>query len=40
MAQGVLSFQYEEEKKDSGITALAGLPVYLDFGFSIGKGDL
>ncbi len=27
MAQGVLSFKYEEEKKDSGMTALAGLPV-------------
>jgi hypothetical protein len=26
----VLSFKYEEEKKDTGMTALAGLPVYLD----------
>jgi hypothetical protein len=30
MAQGVLSYKYEEEKTDSGMTALAGLPVYLD----------
>ena len=30
MAQGVLPFKYEEEIKDSGMTALAGLPVYLD----------
>ena len=30
MAQGLLPFTYEEEKKDTGMTALAGLPVYLD----------
>ena len=30
MSQGVLPFQYEEEKKSSGMTALAGLPAYLD----------
>jgi hypothetical protein len=30
MAQGVLPFKYEEEKRESGMTALAGLPVYLD----------
>ena len=30
MAQGVLSFQYEAEKSNSGMTALAGLGVYLD----------
>ena len=30
MAQGVLPFKYEEEKKTTGMTALAGLPVYLD----------
>lgn len=30
MAQGVLPFKYEEENKDSGMTALGGLPVYLD----------
>jgi hypothetical protein len=26
MAQGFLAFKYEEEKKDTGMTALAGLP--------------
>jgi len=30
MTQGVLPFKYEEEKTDSGMTALAGLPIYLD----------
>lgn len=30
MAQGVLPFKYEEEKNSSGMTALAGLPLYLD----------
>ena len=30
MSQGVLGFKYEEEKHDTGMTGLAGLPVYLD----------
>jgi hypothetical protein len=30
MAQGVLSFKYEEAKRETGMTGLAGLPVYLD----------
>src|SRR5450631_4272962 len=30
MAQGVLPFKYEAEKNWSGMTALAGLPTYLD----------
>ncbi len=30
MTQGVLPFKYEEEKDSSGMTALAGLPLYLD----------
>lgn len=30
MPQGVLAFQYEEEKRESGLTGLAGLPMYLD----------
>jgi len=32
MAQGILPFKYESEKNTTGMTALAGLPVYLDFG--------
>lgn len=39
MAQGVLKFKYEEEKKSSGMTALAGLPVYLDFSYISGLYD-
>jgi len=30
MKQGVLPFQYEEERNSTGMTALAGLPAYLD----------
>ena len=30
MTQGVLPFKYEEEKRGLGLTALGGLPVYLD----------
>ncbi len=30
MAQGVLPFKYEEEKTETGMTSLAGLPLYLD----------
>ena len=30
MAQGVLAFQYEAETKASGVTALGGLPIYLE----------
>ncbi|RZB34670.1 MAG: hypothetical protein SRB1_00438 [Desulfobacteraceae bacterium Eth-SRB1] len=36
MAQGVLPFKYEAEKKTTGMTALAGLPVYLDLAKVIG----
>ncbi len=36
MTQGVLAFKYEEEKKDTGMTALAGLPIYLDLAKVIG----
>jgi hypothetical protein len=36
MAQGVLSFQYEVEKRDGGMTALAGLPTYVEFGYVMG----
>jgi hypothetical protein len=38
MAQGVLGFKYEEEKRDSGMTALAGLPIYLDLASAMGLG--
>ena len=30
MAQGMLPFKYESERKTTGMTALAGLPAYLD----------
>jgi len=30
MAQGVLGFQYESDRSNSGLTALGGLPLYLD----------
>jgi len=39
MAQGVLSFKYEEEKRESGMTALAGLPLYLDLASVMGLSD-
>jgi hypothetical protein len=38
MAQGQLPFQYEEDGRESGMTALAGLPVYLDLAQVIGLG--
>jgi len=33
MPQGVLPFQYQEEKFSNGMTALAGLPAYLDLAY-------
>ncbi len=36
MAQGVLPFHYEVEKRPGGMTALAGLPTYLEFGYVMG----
>ena len=30
MKQGVLPFSYEEEKRSTGMTALVGLPAYLE----------
>ncbi|NNL43581.1 MAG: IS1380 family transposase [Desulfobacterales bacterium] len=36
MTQGILPFKYEEEKKGTGMTALAGLPVYLDLAKVVG----
>ena len=39
MAQGLLSFQYEEEKSAGGMTALGGLPLYVELmaAMKIGK---
>jgi hypothetical protein len=39
MAQGLLSFKYEMEKKDTGMTALAGLPLYMDLASAMGLGE-
>ena len=39
MAQGVLPYKYEEDKTNAGLTALAGLPVYLDPASVLGLGD-
>ena len=39
MPQGVLSYKYEEEKTNTGMTSLAGLPVYLDLASVLGLGD-
>jgi hypothetical protein len=36
MTQGILPFKYETEKNAAGMTALAGLPVYLDLARAIG----
>jgi hypothetical protein len=36
MAQGVLGFKYEAEKHDTGMTGMAGLPVYLDLMHAMG----
>jgi hypothetical protein len=38
MAQGVLPFKYEEEESRSGMTALAGLPTYLELAAVAGLG--
>lgn len=38
MTQGVFPFKYEVEKKSGGMTALAGLPTYLEFGYVMGLG--
>jgi hypothetical protein len=36
MAQGALAFKYEEQRQSGGMTALAGLPVYLDLAHVMG----
>jgi len=39
MPQGTLSYKYEEEKSKSGMTAFAGLPVYLDLASVLNLGE-
>lgn len=39
MPQGVLPFKYEEEAKEVGMTALAGLPMYLDLAHVVGMRE-
>src|SRR5450759_1674830 len=39
MAQGVLSFKYEEENRATGMTGLAGLPIYLDLASVMGINE-
>ncbi len=39
MAQGILPYKYEEERSDAGMTALAGLPIYLDLGWVLGLSN-
>lgn len=39
MAQGVLPFQYKEQSTVTGLTALAGLPTYLDLAQAAGLRD-
>jgi len=36
LAQGVLGFQYQAERRTSGTTALGGLPIYLDLSVKLG----
>ena len=40
MAQGILPFHYEVDTKPGGMTALAGLPLYLDLSHLMGLGRL
>jgi hypothetical protein len=40
MSQGVLGFKYEEEKQGTGMTGLAGLPMYLDLMHRVGLRKL
>ena len=39
MAQGILPFKYEEAKGESGMTALGGLPLYLDLASVMGLSE-
>lgn len=40
IAQGILPFKYKEEKKYTGMTAMAGLPVYLDLMHASGFSEM
>lgn len=40
MPQGVLGFQYEIEKTESGLTSLGGLPLAMDVAKAVGLADL
>lgn len=40
MSQGVLGFKYEEERHDTGMTGLAGLPIYMDLMHAIGLSEM
>jgi hypothetical protein len=39
MAQGILPFQYQNQNRAAGLTALAGLPAYLDLAQAAGLRD-
>jgi len=39
MAQGILAYKYEKEKTASGMTSLAGLPIYLDLASVLNPGE-
>jgi hypothetical protein len=39
VAQGVLGFQYESDSSNTGLTSLAGLPLYLDLIHAIGLDE-
>ena len=39
MPQALLPYKYEEEKNSSGMTAFAGLPLYLDLASVLGMGN-
>jgi hypothetical protein len=40
MSQGVLGFKYEEERHDTGMTGLAGLPIYMDLMHAMGLSEM